>query len=48
MINTVIHNIILKAALITGCFFMCACENDVNEVRELGKKKLGVEERKKH
>jgi hypothetical protein len=35
---------ILKAAIITGCFFMCACENDVNEVRDLGKKKLNLEE----
>ena len=37
---------ILKAAVIFGCFFMCACENDVNEVRALGKKKPGIEEGK--
>ena len=36
----------IKAALLTGCFFMFACENDVNEVRELGKKKPNIEEGK--
>jgi hypothetical protein len=46
MINFIPHNKIIKAALITGCFFMCACENDVNEVREFGKRKTGVEEGK--
>lgn len=34
------------AALLTGCFFMYACENDVNVVRELGRKKASVEEGK--
>jgi LPS export ABC transporter protein LptC len=38
------YKIILKAALCSGCFFMAACENDVNEVRELGRKKTGVDE----
>lgn len=33
-----------KAAILTGCFFVCACENDVNEVQELGRKKQNVEE----
>lgn len=28
----------------TGCFFLCSCENDENEVKNLGVKKLGVEE----
>jgi LPS export ABC transporter protein LptC len=46
MINHIIHNKFLTAAIITGCFFMCACENDVNEVRELGRKKTMVEEGK--
>jgi hypothetical protein len=44
MINSFHPKKILKAAILTGCFFMCACENDVNEVRELGKRKLNVEE----
>ena len=46
MINQVIHNKLIKAALLTGCFFMFACENDVNEVRELGRKKPSIEEGK--
>lgn len=32
------------AALVLGCFFMVSCENDVNEVKQLGVKKPGVEE----
>lgn len=46
MINLHSHKNIFTAAVIFGCFFMCACENDVNEVRELGKKKPGIEEGK--
>ena len=34
------------AAFLTGCFFMLACENDVNEVKQLGKKNPGIEEGK--
>lgn len=34
------------AALFTGCFFMLGCENDVNEVKQLGKKNPGIEEGK--
>lgn len=36
----------IMAALLTGCFFVCACENDIKKVQDLGKKKLGVEEGK--
>jgi len=37
----------LKAATVTvSCFFLFACENDMNEVRELGKQKNTVEEGK--
>jgi LPS export ABC transporter protein LptC len=32
------------AAFITGCFFLCGCENDVNEISDLSAKKIGVEE----
>lgn len=32
--------------MLTGCFFLCACENDENEVKKLNDKKLGVEEAK--
>jgi hypothetical protein len=46
MINQLFHKKLIKAALLTGCFFMCACENDVNEVRELGKRVQNIEEGK--
>jgi LPS export ABC transporter protein LptC len=46
MNNRTIHKKILKAALIAGCFFMCACENDDNEVRDLARRKTTVEEGK--
>jgi hypothetical protein len=46
MINQLFHKKLIKAALLTGCFFMCACENDVNEVRELGRKRQNIEEGK--
>jgi LPS export ABC transporter protein LptC len=32
------------AALLLGCFFIVGCENDVNEVKQLGVKKPGIEE----
>lgn len=44
MINLAHHKIMTIAALLTGCFFMQSCENDVNEVRELSRKKENVEE----
>jgi LPS export ABC transporter protein LptC len=46
MINLSKHTNFLTAALIIGCFFVAGCENDVNEVRELGRKKIGVDEGK--
>ena len=46
MINQLFHKNFFTAALLSGCFFMCACENDVNEVRELGRRKVSVEEGK--
>ncbi|MDB5202073.1 MAG: hypothetical protein JWQ27_1482 [Ferruginibacter sp.] len=36
----------ISAALLLGCFFFAGCENDENEVNNLYKKKLGVEEAK--
>ncbi len=32
------------AVLLTGCFFIYGCENDLKAVRELGKKKTGIDE----
>lgn len=46
MINYFHHRIPYLAAVLCGCFFMYACENDVEEVRELGRKKPGIEEGK--
>lgn len=40
-------NIKLLAALITGCFFLCSCENDINVIKQFNTKKTGVEEAKK-
>lgn len=36
----------LWAALLSGCFFMYACENDMTVVREMGNRKAGVDEGK--
>jgi LPS export ABC transporter protein LptC len=44
MTNQPNYKKILLAAVISGCFFMYGCENDVNAVRELGRKKAGVDE----
>lgn len=37
-------NKILVAAFLTGCIFLCGCENSEKDVNELYKKKLGIEE----
>jgi LPS export ABC transporter protein LptC len=34
----------ILAAFIGGCFFIYSCENDMATVKNLGKKKIGVEE----
>jgi len=36
-----LHISYVKAAIITGCFFIYGCENSMQEVRDLGKKKIG-------
>lgn len=35
---------IIPAALLTGCIFLCSCENDQKEIDKLYSKKLGIEE----
>ncbi len=40
-----LHKYIL-AALLTGCFFLCACENDERQVNALNKPKLNTEQAK--
>ncbi len=37
------HNTFLKAAFLTGCFFISACHNDYQEVQDLAKKKIPVD-----
>lgn len=43
------HSVGIKyfAALVTGCFFLYSCENDINAIKELDAKKTGVEVAKK-
>ena len=42
-----LNSFLLKAACcITGCFFLLACENDIEAVRDLSRKKISVEEGK--
>ena len=36
----------IAAALILGCFFLSACENDEKDIKQLSSKKLGIEEAK--
>ncbi len=43
MIRQFGHINILKAALITGCFFVCGCHNNYQEVQDLAKKKTPVD-----
>ncbi|MEP7319047.1 MAG: LPS export ABC transporter periplasmic protein LptC, partial [Panacibacter sp.] len=43
MIKILLHRNYLTAAFFTGCFFICSCENSMQEVRDLGVKKFGQE-----
>ena len=44
MTNSLLYKCFLKAVLLTGCFFVCACENDMQQVQALSKKTTAVEE----
>lgn len=44
MTNVSFYKCLLKAVLLTGCFFVCACENDMKQVQALSKKTTAVEE----
>ncbi len=46
MINRSNPKHIILAALMGGCFFLYACENDLRTVQQVNKKKTGVEEAK--
>jgi lipopolysaccharide export system protein LptC len=44
MINHTSKNLFkIAVALISSCFFMASCENNVNDVKDLGKKSGGVD-----
>lgn len=38
-----IHNIIKPAAFFISCFFVCACENDMKEIKALSEDRAAVE-----
>jgi hypothetical protein len=40
------HKFLIKATLITGCFFICSCENSLPELNQFTSKRIGVEEAK--
>ncbi len=40
------HRFLFKAALITGCFFISACENSLDQINAITSKRIGVEEAK--
>ncbi|MEP6845529.1 MAG: LPS export ABC transporter periplasmic protein LptC [Panacibacter sp.] len=40
MIKIFIYKKCYKAAIITGCFFVCSCENSMEEVNKLNEKKI--------
>ena len=42
-----ITDVKLLTAFVTGCFFLCSCENDPTVIKELNAKKTGVEVVKK-
>lgn len=46
MIKPSFHIKNILAACLLGCFFVCGCENDVNDVKELSRRAPGIEEGK--
>ncbi len=40
------HKSLLKAALISGCFFIAGCENSLEDIEKITSKRIGVEESK--
>ncbi len=44
MINLTFSICLKLAAVVTGCFFIMSCENDLTEVRSLKTKRIGIEE----
>ncbi len=46
MVYSNFHRYLCKAALTTGCFFICACENSLEDIERISSKRVGVEEAK--
>lgn len=46
MIYNNFHKYVRRAALITGCFFVSACENSLEDIKQITSKRIGVEEAK--
>ena len=46
MTNRIFISTKILAAFIAGCFFILSCENDINIVKNLNKKSIGIEEGK--
>ena len=44
MIRQLRHIKILKAVVFSGCFFVCSCHNNYQEVQDLAKKKIPIDE----
>ena len=40
------YTFLFQAALITGCFFICSCENSLEDIEKITSKRIGVEEAK--
>lgn len=40
------HKLLIRAAFLTGCFFITSCENSLQELNQFTEKKIGVEEAK--
>ena len=43
MINAHQHIKFIKAVVLSGCFFVCGCSNNYQEVQDLAKKKIPVD-----
>jgi len=43
MINILSHKIYKEAAILICCFFVCGCENSMEEVNKLNKKRVSVD-----
>ncbi|MDQ6845887.1 MAG: LPS export ABC transporter periplasmic protein LptC [Bacteroidota bacterium] len=41
-----LHKNFFKAALLMSCFFICSCENSLEDIQKITSKRIGVEEAK--